>query len=102
MFPSSGKYPVSDCAVDNPVPVIVVVFDELPLTSLLAEDLSIDRQQFPAFARLADTSTWFPNAARTAPTGVVAVRDRPSASPTRVQLRPPRGDSCTSPSSETA
>ncbi len=44
------------------MPVVVVIFDELPLSSLLAADGRIDRQRFPAFARLADHSTWFRNA----------------------------------------
>jgi hypothetical protein len=38
------------------------VFDELPLTTLLGEDGSIDAARFPNFARLARTSTWYRDA----------------------------------------
>ncbi|HEY8338493.1 MAG TPA: hypothetical protein VIK95_01425, partial [Egibacteraceae bacterium] len=49
--------------VGNPVPVVVVVLDELPVTTLLDAAGRIDAGRFPGFARLAGTSTWFPNAA---------------------------------------
>jgi Sulfatase len=42
--------------------VVLVVFDALPLAILFDEDFAIDRQLFPNFARLADTSHWFRNA----------------------------------------
>ena len=41
------------------VPVVFVVFDQLPLTSLLDADGEIDGEAFPHFAALARTSTWF-------------------------------------------
>lgn len=41
--------------------VVMVVFDELPLISLLDENRMIDEQRFPNFARLARTSTWYRN-----------------------------------------
>jgi hypothetical protein len=40
-------------------PVVLVVFDELPLNSLLDAENRIDAVRFPAFARLAAGSTWF-------------------------------------------
>ena len=43
----------------NDVQVVVVVFDELPTTSLLDENGDIDAIRYPSFARLARTSTWF-------------------------------------------
>lgn len=42
-------------------PVIVVVFDELPLGVLLDSNGRIDAERYPGFARLADISTWYPN-----------------------------------------
>ena len=44
------------------VPVVVVVFDELPSTSLLDADGGIDARRYPAFARLARDATFFRNA----------------------------------------
>lgn len=43
-------------------PVVFVVFDELPVVSLLEPDGTIDEDLFPGFARLAATSTWYRNA----------------------------------------
>jgi len=45
--------------VGRRTPTIVVVFDELPLASLLDAGGGIDADLFPNFARLAGTSTWF-------------------------------------------
>jgi len=43
-------------------PVVLIVFDELPLNSLLDAHGQIDATRFPAFARLARGSTWFSRA----------------------------------------
>lgn len=45
-----------------PGPVVVVVFDELPLPTLVKPDGTINAERYPAFARLAAGSTWFRNA----------------------------------------
>jgi len=42
--------------------LVMVVFDELPLGSLVDGDGEIDARLFPNFAELAATSTWFRNA----------------------------------------
>lgn len=47
-----------DSAADLP-PIVLVILDELPLTSLLDERERIDPVRYPAFAKLAETSTWF-------------------------------------------
>jgi len=44
-------------------PVVVVVFDELPVVSLLRGDGTINATRYPGFAELAASSTWFRNAA---------------------------------------
>lgn len=47
----------------TPPPVFVLVFDELPLATVLTADgQAIDRDRFPHLARLADDGVWFPNA----------------------------------------
>jgi hypothetical protein len=43
-------------------PIVMVVFDQLPLSSLLAPDGSIDERHYPGFAALAGDATWFRNA----------------------------------------
>lgn len=48
-------------------PVVVLVFDELPLTALLDSSDHIDARKFPNFARLAAESDWFRAAASVSP-----------------------------------
>lgn len=49
-------------STNNPTPdIVMIVFDELPLISLLGEELEIDTERYPNFARLAQTSTWYRN-----------------------------------------
>ena len=52
----------SGIAVGPHPPVVVLVFDELPLVSLLGDDGEIDADRLPNFARLAGKSTWYRNA----------------------------------------
>ena len=47
--------------VDSTTPVVLVILDELPQTSLLNEDRQIDPVQYPNFAGLAKRSHWFRN-----------------------------------------
>ena len=49
---AGGKHP----------PLVVILFDEFPLQSLLDSKGHIDRRVYPNFARLADQSTWYRNA----------------------------------------
>lgn len=51
----------------RPIPVVVVVFDELCGASLTTPDRQIDAERFPNFARLAAGSTWFRNASTVHP-----------------------------------
>ena len=46
----------------KPIPVVMVVFDELPGTSLLDARSEVDAVRYPGFARLAQDGTWFRNA----------------------------------------
>ena len=41
--------------------IVMIVFDELPQTSLLDENREIDSGRYPNFAELAGTSTWYRN-----------------------------------------
>ncbi len=65
---SSGATPIvldtteikgSGVPIPSPVPVVMVVFDELPLTSLLDGKGGIDAGLYPNFAGLQRESTWF-------------------------------------------
>jgi hypothetical protein len=48
---------------DRTSPVIFVLFDELPVSTLLNREGLVDETRYPAFAELAKTSTWFRNTA---------------------------------------
>lgn len=60
VFPSSAAA-AEAARIGNPVPVVVVVFDELPSASLMTPDGAVDGSAYPNFARLARTSTWYRN-----------------------------------------
>ena len=45
--------------VERPKTIVMVVLDELPLTSLMGPGERIDAGRYPAFARLARTATWY-------------------------------------------
>jgi hypothetical protein len=49
-------------AVERTPPIVLVIFDELPLNSLLTADRSIDAGLYPNFAALARAAYWFRNA----------------------------------------
>lgn len=45
----------------EPAPVVMVVLDELPTASLLADDGTLDDDRWPGFAALAEDATWYRN-----------------------------------------
>ncbi|MGH9228267.1 MAG: sulfatase-like hydrolase/transferase [Acidimicrobiales bacterium] len=48
-------------------PVVFVILDELPVTTLMRADGRVNEDRYPNFARLAATSTWFRNASSHSP-----------------------------------
>ncbi|HMF62428.1 MAG TPA: sulfatase-like hydrolase/transferase, partial [Vicinamibacterales bacterium] len=54
-------------------PIVVVIFDEMSTFTMLGPDGRIDRQRFPNFSALSDTSTWFPNAVSAFPYTMFAI-----------------------------
>jgi hypothetical protein len=69
--PQAAAAPAEVVAV--PAPVSLLIFDEVPLASLLREDGSINAARFPNFARLADAGTWYRNATSPLPRTEAAV-----------------------------
>ncbi len=65
--------PVPVTPVYSTTPVVLVIFDELPLASLLNAAGKIDKSLFPNFAAFAEESTWFRNATTVADDTVNAV-----------------------------
>jgi hypothetical protein len=59
--------------IDSKTPVVVIVFDELPLAALLNEHGEIDAKRYPNFAALERGSDWFRNTVTVADTTEEAV-----------------------------
>jgi len=54
-------------SLSSPLPdIVLVVFDELALTTLLNDKLEIDADRYPNFARFASVSTWYSQASSSA------------------------------------
>ncbi len=53
---------VDGAELSGSTPVVVIILDELPLSSLLRLDGEIDAVLFPGFAEIAKAATWYPNA----------------------------------------
>lgn len=73
----AGAHSVGDIGEVNvpepPGPVVVIVFDELPVTTLMRADGTINEERYPNFADLANVSTWFRNASSHYPKTHLAV-----------------------------
>jgi len=59
---SGEDSPAETTDVTSTIPVVLIVFDELPVTSLMNEQRLIDPIAFPNFAEFAAHSLWFRNA----------------------------------------
>ncbi|MEE8349101.1 MAG: sulfatase-like hydrolase/transferase, partial [Acidobacteriota bacterium] len=55
------------------VPLVFVIFDELPLVSLLDENQAIDAVRYPNFAELAARSHWYRNATTVSDSTLVSI-----------------------------
>jgi hypothetical protein len=57
----TGEAKAEAAKVDSTTPVVMISFDEFPITSLMRPDGSIDAVRYPNFARFARQATWFRN-----------------------------------------
>ena len=64
-------------------PIVMVVFDEWSLTSILGRNGEIDRERLPNLAALADQATWYPNATAAADTTELALPAMLAGSPAK-------------------
>ncbi len=62
-----------DTRIQATTPIVFIVFDELPLVSLLDREKNINRHRFPNFSSFAASSTWYRNASTVAQTTTFAV-----------------------------
>jgi hypothetical protein len=63
VFSSGEIEKPSEVKVADPAPVVMVIFDEFPIASLMDGDGVISPDIYPGFARLVEDGTWFRNAA---------------------------------------
>jgi len=63
----------ADVSVATHTPVVLVVFDEFPVSSLMRADGSLDAVRYPNFARLARDATWYPHATTVHDSTTIAV-----------------------------
>jgi hypothetical protein len=81
VFPGSAD--VQAAHVRATAPVVLVIFDEFPVHSLMGADGRIDKRLYPNFARLAAHATWYRNTAS-------VDQDTPYAVPAILDGRLPR------------
>ena len=70
---ADGTADAAQLDMTTPTDIVLLVFDELPTRSLLDENNEVDAELWPAFAELADQSTWYRNATSISPTTPTAV-----------------------------
>lgn len=73
VFPGAEAKATQGAKPKDPVPVVLMIFDELPTPTLMKADHRVDAGRFPNFARLAETSTWYQNATSVSDGTYVAV-----------------------------
>jgi hypothetical protein len=81
VFPASAN--VQATHVKATAPIVLVIFDEFPVHSLMAADGRVDAARYPNFARLAGDATWYRNTA-------TVDQDTPYAVPAILDARLPR------------
>ncbi|MEA2023475.1 MAG: sulfatase-like hydrolase/transferase [Actinomycetota bacterium] len=62
VFASNEIAQPSHITIEDPAPIVMVIFDEFPIASLMDGDGNIQEDVYPGFARLAEDGTWFRNA----------------------------------------
>ncbi|MGH2755856.1 MAG: sulfatase-like hydrolase/transferase [Actinomycetota bacterium] len=58
---SSARFDIQNHDEYRRVPVVMIVFDEFPVASLMNDAGEIDAEHYPNFARLSDDATWYRN-----------------------------------------
>ncbi len=59
---ASAPPPAATVAVDDPAPVVFLILDEFPVSSLMDAAGNLQEDLYPNFARLAEDGTWYRNA----------------------------------------
>lgn len=78
--------------ISSAAPVVLIVFDEFPVSSLMDDRREIDAVRFPNFAKLADDATWYRNTTTVHAGSVDAVPALLTGRRTRRGMLPVLGD----------
>lgn len=70
---SSGEPDPIEVSVGNPAPVVMLVFDEFPVGSLMTPGGEVNAKRFPHFAELESSSNWYRNTVTDASYTAIAV-----------------------------
>ncbi|MBN8866153.1 MAG: sulfatase-like hydrolase/transferase [Solirubrobacterales bacterium] len=70
---STTEVQAKEVTASNPAPVVMVIFDEFPVGSLMTPDGDVNRRRFPNFGELERTGTWYRNTATDASYTAIAV-----------------------------
>ena len=60
LFPAEAPK-IETTNIKSEIPIVMIIFDELPVSTLMSGEHQIDRKLFPGFASLAETATWYTN-----------------------------------------
>jgi hypothetical protein len=58
---SSSAAVISTISIEGDAPIVLLIFDEFPVVSLMDEDHQVDSIRYPNFAALSEQSHWFRN-----------------------------------------
>ena len=58
----SSPVDIAQVKINDPPPIVLVIFDEFSSISLMNENRQIDAERYPNFAAFAEDATWFRNA----------------------------------------
>ncbi len=70
---SSNDVEALKASIGNPAPVVMLIFDEFPVGSLMTPDLEVNAKRFPHFAELEANSNWYRNTVTDASYTAIAV-----------------------------
>ncbi|MGK2956661.1 MAG: sulfatase-like hydrolase/transferase [Solirubrobacterales bacterium] len=70
---TSSDVQAIEASIENPAPVVMVVFDEFPVGSLMTPEGEINPRRFPHFAELESQANWYRNAVTDASYTAIAV-----------------------------
>lgn len=89
VFASHKESPAQKDLSNKDIPIVFIIFDEFPVTSIMDPEGNLDKSAVPNLAKLAENSTWYRNASTVSDYTTAAVpRNSDRSIPKRVSTRP--------------